>query len=129
MASLIMYVDDDSDDLIIFKELLQDINPAIKYLHAANGKEALEMLEELVILPDYIFLDINMPVMDGQTFLSKLRADRRFRSIPVIVYTTSTRPDDKKAFSNLGANDYIVKPSTYVDAKIGISRVVGNQLQ
>lgn len=129
MASLIMYVDDDSDDLIIFKELLHDINPAIKYLHAANGKEALEMLDELVILPDYVFLDINMPVMDGQTFLAKLRADRRFRSIPVIVYTTSTRPDDKKAFSILGANDYMVKPSTYVDAKIGISKVVGNQLQ
>ncbi|HEY0743531.1 MAG TPA: response regulator [Chryseosolibacter sp.] len=125
MASVVLYVDDDSDDLLIFKELLQDINPSIKYLHAPNGQVAFELLEELVILPDYIFLDINMPVMDGQTFLTKLRKDRRFYSIPVIVYTTSTRPSDKHLFSNLGANDYIVKPSTYVDAKIGISKLVG----
>jgi CheY-like chemotaxis protein len=128
MASVILYVDDDSDDLLIFKELLFDINPTIKYLHARNGKEAFELLEELVVIPDYIFLDINMPVMDGQTFLTQLRQDTRFRAVPVIVYTTSTRPDDRTLFEGLGANDYIVKPSSYVDAKIGIIKVVGPQL-
>lgn len=128
MASVILYVDDDSDDLLIFKDILLDINPSIKYLHARNGKEALALLEELVILPDYIFLDINMPVMDGQAFLSQIRADSRFQRIPVIVYTTSTRSDDKKLFNELGANDYIVKSSTYVDAKIGIIKVVGSSL-
>lgn len=128
MVKVILYIDDDADDLLIFKDLLYDINPSIKYLHARNGKEALDLLEELVVLPDYIFLDVNMPVMDGHAFLKELRTEQKFATIPVIVYTTSTRPEDKKAFHLLGANSYIVKPSTYVDAKLGIAKVFTEEL-
>jgi CheY-like chemotaxis protein len=127
MASVILYVDDDADDLLIFKELLHDINPTIRYLHSKNGKEALALLEELVIQPDYIFLDINMPVMDGQTFLKELKKDTRFQTIPVVMYTTSSRADDKNLFKGLGATDYLVKPSSYFDAKEGIGRLISPQ--
>lgn len=124
MTSVVLYVEDDEEDVLIFKELLNDIDPSIKYLHAKNGKEALALLDNLVIQPDYIFLDINMPIMDGQGFLTEMKKDSRFQSIPVVMYTTSTRPDDKKLFTGLGAKEYIVKPSSYFDAREGIGRLI-----
>jgi CheY-like chemotaxis protein len=124
MTSVVLYVEDDEEDVLIFQELLNDIDPSIKYLHAKNGKEALTLLGELVIQPDYIFLDINMPVMDGQGFLTEVKKDARFHNIPVVMYTTSTRPDDKKLFESLGAKDYVVKPSSYFDAREGIGKLI-----
>jgi CheY-like chemotaxis protein len=124
MTSVVLYVEDDEEDVLIFQELLNDIDPEIKYLHAKNGKEALALLSELVIQPDYIFLDINMPIMDGQGFLTEIKKDARFQTIPVAMYTTSTRPDDKKLFTSLGATEYIVKPSSYFDAREGIGKLI-----
>jgi CheY-like chemotaxis protein len=76
------------------------------------------------IIYSSIFLDINMPVMDGQAFLTEIKKDARFFGIPVVMYTTSTRPDDKKLFSNLGANEYVVKPSSYFEARDGIEKLI-----
>lgn len=124
MDSIILYVEDDHDDVDIFSELLHTVDPSIRYLHAKNGEVALELLRELVIQPKFIFFDVNMPIMDGREFLRQVRADPGLRNIAMIAYTTSRSESDKIAFQNLGVTEYLVKPMNYLDAVEDIRRIL-----
>ena len=122
----ILYAEDEMDDLYIFSEIVFSINPGIECISARNGTEALEILDNLVRLPDYIFLDINMPTMDGKACLKNLKRDHRFKSIPVIIYTTSTNKMDIDQCRQLGATDYIIKPNTVKGAVDKLSKWLKN---
>ncbi|MFY9176890.1 MAG: response regulator [Caldicoprobacterales bacterium] len=81
-------------------------------LEASDGIEALELLEEEYRSIDLILLDWNMPRLDGMEVLKKLKADSRFRAIPVMMVTTeSERSNIVKAIQH-GAVHYLVKPFT-----------------
>ena len=69
----IFLVDDDVDDQLMFKEVIETINPALQCDTAANGKIALDKLKESSAVPDIIFLDLNMPVMNGYDFLIQIK--------------------------------------------------------
>ena len=118
----VLYAEDDLDDLDIFYEIVFSINPGIECISARNGTEALEILDTLVHLPDYVFLDINMPTMDGKACLKNLKRDHRFKSIPVIIYTTSTNKMDIEQCRQLGATDYIIKANTIKEAVVKLSK-------
>jgi CheY-like chemotaxis protein len=60
-----------------------------------------------------IFLDLNMPMMNGKEFLQELKKTESFGQIPVIIYTTSSRPEDREQSLQLGASDFLVKPNNY----------------
>ena len=75
---------------------------------AGDGQEALEMMAKEKF--DAIILDINMPRMNGLTFLEKIRSDGAYASIPVIMLTTEGQEEDKDKAVSLGATAYIVKP-------------------
>src|SRR5437016_4573868 len=119
---IILYAEDDPEDLDTFRDIVALIDPAIKIFHAKNGSELLDILDNSVILPDYVFLDINMPVVDGKECLKQIKADKRFKTIPVVIYTTSNRPSDIDTFYQLGAHKYFVKPSTFKDAVEGLGK-------
>jgi CheY-like chemotaxis protein len=110
---LILYVEDDLDDQLVFREAVESVNPRPNCITANDGKQALQLLEELVVLPDYVFLDLNMPVMDGKEFLREIKRSEKFKDLSVIVYTTSTFSNDIQECKNLGATNFIVKPSSY----------------
>ena len=63
---LVLLVDDDLDEYEIFREAVERVNTNITCLHACNGSEALVTLQEMPSLPQYVFMDSNMPVMDGR---------------------------------------------------------------
>lgn len=63
--------------------------------------------------PDLILLDLNMPGMDGRKFLEIIKADERFKSIPVVVLTTSSDTKDVERCYHLGASTYIQKPVSF----------------
>jgi two-component system, chemotaxis family, chemotaxis protein CheY len=75
---------------------------------AADGQEALELLAK--DKPDAIILDINMPRLDGFGFLKKVKADKAYASIPVMMLTTEGQDEDMETARSLGADHYIVKP-------------------
>ena len=106
----ILIIDDDRDDSDLFTEALSAVKgPTICY-RAGDGEEAMEKLEENEIeKPDMIFLDINMPVMDGWECLSKLKSADRFKDIPVIMHTTSALKIDRDNARRLGALCFITK--------------------
>lgn len=110
----ILYIEDDLEDQEIFAEALKSIDNRIPILYSKGGAEALQMLEASFVSPDLIFLDLNLAgELDGKQFLKKMKKDKRFESIPVVVFTTSRRTEDKMEMLKSGARDYVVKPDTY----------------
>jgi CheY-like chemotaxis protein len=108
----ILLVDDDIDDQVYFMDAISEINPSIECKIANNGLEA---MQELQILPafDFIFLDLNMPIMNGFECLSSLKAEEQFRKIPVVIFTTSKNSLDIERTKELGADLFFTKPTNF----------------
>ena len=121
---IIMIVDDDPDNIEFFCEALSEIDPAIKCIGARGGEEALMLLKENPSLPDFIFLDINMPKMDGKQCLECFKSDVNYSSIPVVMYTTSESLDDMYETKKLGAVYFLTKPSTFSELKTAIKYIL-----
>jgi CheY-like chemotaxis protein len=106
----ILIVDDDSDDNGLFTEALATVEPDIVCYSAADGQEALEKLDAKVIEPpDIIFMDINMPIMNGWQCLTRLKSVHHYKDIPVIMYSTSSSKRDKDLAKDLGAICFFTK--------------------
>lgn len=116
VSMVILYADDDLEDLDTFCDIAKQINPTIEVINARNGSEVLEYLENSPDLPGMIFLDINMPTMDGKSCLKFIKKDERFNTIPVIIYTTSNNQRDLQLCKELGASGFIKKPSSMKEA-------------
>lgn len=109
----VLLVDDDQDDVDLFCEALKEVDKSIICLTAHNGVQALSILSaDLFETPDYIFLDINMPLMNGIQCLEKIRKEDRLRDVNVTMYTTSKDQKEYHRCLELGA-DFLVKPSNY----------------
>jgi len=106
----VLHVDDDADDRAFFQEAVHAIDGRIVFETASNGAEALKKLTESTELPDLILLDINMPFIDGRECLEKIRSDKKLRSLPVVICSTSNYYPDIESFHQLEAG-YITKPS------------------
>lgn len=112
----ILYVDDDADDRQIFVESVNAIDAHFTCATARDGLEALTYLDANE-LPDVVFLDINMPLMDGKACLAEIRSNKRTSGLPVIIFTTSNDPGERGECEVLGANDFIRKPVSYPEMK------------
>ncbi len=104
-------IDDDEDDRKIFEIALNTISPEIKFDCAKNGAEAIEQLKDCKRVPDFIFLDLNMPIMNGSQCLLELKKTVSVAEVPVIIYSTTIT--EKIIYDTLrdGAFDHIEKPS------------------
>jgi CheY-like chemotaxis protein len=123
---VLLLVDDDIDDQQIFAEALETVDPSIQLVVASNGLEALHKLNTPDSLqPDMIFLDLNMPMMNGKEFLQELKKTNGFSQIPVIIYTTSSRPEDREQSLTLGATDFLVKPNNYKSLCEQLKEIIG----
>lgn len=103
-------IDDDADDQEIFLSVLQTLSPAVHCDTAVNGKEALQKLLALEINPDLIFLDLNMPLMNGKQFLAAMKDHDKIKNIPVIILSTSADKESISETKALGAKQFITKP-------------------
>lgn len=112
--NIIMIVDDDDDDREFFCEALDKLDVDLKCLHVENGEKALQYLQDdEQIMPDYIFLDLNMPRLDGKECLVAIKKIDHLRKVPVIIYSTSNHPADKEQTLQLGANGFIHKHTEF----------------
>ena len=113
-----LIVDDDTDDRDLFREALEEVTPDSVCYNAPNGLRALLALENGEIeVPDIIFLDINMPVMNGWQLLAKLKESQVYKMIPVIMYSTSSFQEDIEKAQQLGALCFLTKPSNFKKLK------------
>ena len=119
MLSYILYVDDDEDDYEVFSEVVHEINPAavIEYLHEPENIDIILK----TIAPQIIFLDFNMPKVNGIECLKRIRAYKEFDQTPVILYSVYFDKIED-AFKN-GANYFVLKQWSLVNAK-GIIKIM-----
>jgi CheY-like chemotaxis protein len=108
---VVLYVDNDPDDVEFFREAVMSIVPGCTCLTAGNGQAALEILKQ--VKPDVVFLDVNMPVMDGKETLKALKRDARLSAIPVHILSTTTSRQEHDIFLKLGATSCLAKPTTF----------------
>jgi CheY-like chemotaxis protein len=109
----ILFIDDDTDDYEFFCEALNETHTKVRVLHAVDGYEGLELLQELTVLPEYIFLDVNMPRMDGKQVFLTLKSSVRFKDIPVIIYSTTSNPREREFFNSNGVHYFLIKPPSF----------------
>jgi CheY-like chemotaxis protein len=119
----ILYADDDIDDCELVVEALERIDPEIQCSMVNDGKEALTVLAQGA-LPDYIFLDVNMPVMDGKNCLMELKKDDRLKDIPVVIYSTSQNESEIQELYAMGAQEYLRKPNSFSDLCHSLKTVI-----
>lgn len=106
----ILLADDDPDDRFLFEEALAIADGTVQLHCAVDGVDTLEKLNSQT-LPDVIFMDVNMPRMNGIDCLRAVRSSEALRAIPVIMYSTSSHY--RTECFDSGATDYIEKPSDF----------------
>lgn len=108
-----MHIDDDVEDREVFAEALKEISNTIEFISVSNPVDALELLHQSSTKPHFIFVDLNMPLMSGKEFLTQIKSHPKYRSIPVIVCTTSSNQKDKEDCLTLGAELFFTKFNSY----------------
>jgi len=111
----ILLVEDNPGDARLAREALKESKIKNNLFWMKNGLEALEFLRKEgeykdVPRPDLIFLDLNMPKMDGKQVLAEIKVDDSLRRIPVVILTVSKAEEDIVKSYNLHANCYVTKP-------------------
>jgi CheY-like chemotaxis protein len=110
----ILLIEDDNVDIMTIKRALKEIAVVNPVVSVENGEVALNYLRDAASeRPCIIFLDLNMPVMNGIEFLEVAKADLAIKAIPVIVLTTSEEQLDKVSSFSLGVAGYMAKPVDY----------------
>ena len=99
----VFYCDDDDEDLVLFTDVVREINPQFDCITCLQSEEALTMLSSGDLKPDIIFLDINMPKMSGIELLAWLRRQHSFENTPIIMYSTSLNDREVRYCRELGA--------------------------
>jgi CheY-like chemotaxis protein len=123
---LFFLVDDDLDDQEIFLSALKDVDSKIQCKTAENGCEALQLFKDENFIPDFIFLDLNMPKVNGKECLTELRKINRLKKTPIYIYTTSSAQKDKLEAKKFGATGFITKPTLINILIKTLSEIVSN---
>jgi len=103
---LILLAEDNAANILTMKEYLESYGYEVEVAH--NGLETIVKASERT--PDIILMDIQMPVMNGLEAIQRLRADPRFRSVPIIALTALAMPGDRERCLQAGASEYLSKP-------------------
>ena len=116
----ILLVDDSPDDIMIAKRAFKECAIRNKVYVTYDGDEAIQFLRKEgkykgVPTSGLVILDLNMPKVDGFEVLKTIKGDDKLKSIPIIVLTSSSRPEDIERAYQLGCNSFIVKPVSFED--------------
>jgi CheY-like chemotaxis protein len=120
---LVLLIDDDDEDHLFFNLALQKIPRSIECASARNAEEALKMLGDNFYSPHFIFLDINMPGMNGIECLSEIKKIERLNDMKVYIYTTSSEENIDSICKQLGAEEIISKMSNIILLQEKLGRV------
>jgi CheY-like chemotaxis protein len=111
--SNIVLAEDDIDDQNIFQIALEEIDTGIRTQFVSNGKELLKLLQ--TAQPDLLFLDLDMPYKNGLECLVEMKNDPQLEKIPVVVFSSTTKPSNIQTAYEVGAHLFFIKPPIYSD--------------
>jgi CheY-like chemotaxis protein len=125
----LMIIDDDEDDHYLFSEAVREIDPSIHLTHCYECEQALTILKEAQSnLPDLIFLDLNMPRINGMQCLEIIKRQKQLQDIPVIIFSTSTNKRNIEEVLRLGAAAYLAKPCGMSELVTAIRQIVKSRM-
>jgi len=122
----LLIAEDDEEDREILRDAIMEVAPDRSVRFAKNGQDLMEQLEYMV--PDLIFLDINMPLKTGMECLQEIRQNKNYYNLPVLIYSTTASPQFIEMAYHAGANLFIQKPSNYSELKKLLSKVMNLDL-
>ncbi|WP_435414206.1 response regulator [Polaribacter aestuariivivens] len=121
----IILADDDEDDRLFFEEAFDELKINTKVATFNDGVELMNYLnKENSLLPNILFLDLNMPKKSGKQCLQEIKKEARFKDIAIAIYSTSASEEDIENTFVMGANVYIKKPNDFKQLKKVLSNVV-----
>lgn len=130
-TGIILLIEDDAGDRELFRLVVEGSAIDAQLKVAEDGEAALDYLNrrgkfagpEDAPAPDLIILDLNMPKLSGREVLSELRSSPKFRSIPIVILTTSSRSEDVDRCYELGCNSFVTKPSEINEFNSAVERM------
>ncbi len=123
-AKQCLIIDDDPDDQEIFLMCLRKISNDIQCLTLNDGVEAVSMIKtNTEYVPDYVFIDVNMPKMNGIACLSILKNIERLKYSKFFMYSTTSEGSAFEESKKLGALEFIIKPTKTADLKEKLTKI------
>lgn len=120
-SKLVYYLDDDTDDLYFFKDVAESLGHRVQIY--INGSVMLQALEKKNPLPDVIFLDIHMPVFNGEEILNVIKKSDYWKHIPVVMISGAYPKKLVRNYLEAGAN-YLMKKPTASEWKSTLAKVL-----
>jgi CheY-like chemotaxis protein len=120
----ILLLEDDIVDVMTIKRAIKQLNISNELIVKENGEEGLDYLNQCTELPGLIFLDLNMPKMNGIEFLGAIKPNKKWAQIPIVVLTTSKNEHDELAAFSKGVSGYMIKPVDYAQFKDMIEIII-----
>lgn len=128
ISKKILLVEDSDEDFATFIRIKEELQFPHRVYRACDGDEALDYFYHTGVYvnadpndtprPSLIVLDLNLPGTDGRDVLKKLKQDPEFKTIPIVILTTSANTKDMELCYSYGANSYLMKPMSVPQLKI-----------
>jgi CheY-like chemotaxis protein len=118
----ILLVDDDDEEAEVFTAALKTVNENVELIHADDCVDLTESIRRHN--PDIVFMDINMPLINGIECLKSIRSSPELKSLPIVMYSTSNNQKNILESFNNNANLYIIKPDSYRGIIIALEKVL-----
>lgn len=122
----VLLAEDDEDDVHLFKTVLAELNQDILVTVTPDGNLLMAFLNQATILPEMIFLDLNMPYKNGFECLREIRGNEKWNSIKIFVLSTSAQPQHIEDAYKGGADLYLSKPTSYTQFKNMVEKCLVN---
>ena len=121
----VFLADDDADDRDIFMDAIKEVDTSIQCMFASNGEIALKALDsDILEKPELIFLDLNMPKINGKQTLRKLKQIEGLNAIPVIMYSTFFTEVDLEEVKQLGAVYCLIKKTKFSELRSSLEEIL-----
>ncbi|MBC7381565.1 MAG: response regulator [Bacteroidia bacterium] len=121
----ILLADDDETDRVLFKDAFEELKVKTIVRTVNNGIQLMDYLNKKgTLLPNILFLDLNMPRKNGLECLKEIRSNDNLKDISVAIYSTSSSENDIEETFNNGANIYIKKPADFTMLKLVLEKAV-----
>ena len=124
----VLLVEDNPGDVRLLQEAFKEGGVSCTLHITRDGEQAMAFLKQKGVYadsprPSLVLLDLNLPRKNGREVLAEIKSERTLRCIPVVVFSTSTNPEDISVAYHLQANCYVVKPED-LDSLIDLSKLL-----
>lgn len=120
----VLMADDDADDRMFFEDAVSELELKVDFNTVKDGADLMNYLHGSgIILPQILFLDLNMPFKNGFQCLEEIRSIDAFKNMCIIIYSTTARPSDIETGYAMGANLFMQKPNSFADLKNMLNKV------